>query len=162
MEIFAGDYFYELIEQARSSSRLRQHQNIHHSYQEPCQRFFNAVEPGSYIRPHRHASDPRDELLVAVRGLMALITFDDDGEITSIVRLATEKFGADICSAVEVPSSVWHTVIALEPGSVLLEIKAGPFDPSQPKDLAHWAPTEGSVDALHYLASLEKRLDNPC
>jgi len=162
MKIFSSDYFNALIAQARSGSRLRQHQNIHQNYQEPCQRFFNAIEPGSYIRPHRHASDPREELLVAVRGLMALITFDNEGEITNIIRLATEKFGVDVCSAVEVPSSAWHTVIALEPGSVLLEIKAGPFDPNQPKDLARWAPTEGSVDALNYLALLEKKLSNLC
>ncbi|MGS0621384.1 WbuC family cupin fold metalloprotein [Ralstonia sp. VS2407] len=160
MKIFASDYFDRLTDQARSTSRLRQHQNIHRSYDEPCQRFFNAIEPGSYIRPHRHASDPRDELLVAVRGLMALVTFSDNGEIASTIRLATERFGADTCNAAEVPSCVWHTVIALEPGSVLLEIKAGPFDPRQPKDLAPWAPQEGGADALQYLASMEEKLAN--
>lgn len=160
MEIFASDYFGRLTERARSTPRLRQHQNIHRSYDEPCQRLFNAIEPGSYIRPHRHASDPRDELLIAVRGLMALVTFSNNGEIAGTIRLATEKFGAETCSAVEVPSNVWHMVVALKPGSVLLEIKAGPFDPLQPKDMAPWAPPEGSVEAFHYLSSIEAKIGN--
>jgi hypothetical protein len=32
-----------------------------------------------------------------------------------------------------------------------LEVKAGPFDPSQPKDLAPWAPEEGTNPAKDYL-----------
>lgn len=46
---------------------------------------------------------------------------------------------------------MWHTVIALESGCVLFETKAGPFDPNHPKDLAPWAPDEGSAGALAYL-----------
>jgi cupin fold WbuC family metalloprotein len=158
MRIFSRHYLDELTQQAKVNTRLRQHLNIHQSYQEPCQRLFNAIEPGSYIRPHRHASDPRDEMLVAIRGLMALITFEGNGEITRIVRLGTERFGSDTCAAAEVPANVWHTVIALESGCVLLEIKAGPFDPNQPKDLAHWAPEEYSSDAFSYLRLLEQQV----
>jgi hypothetical protein len=40
------------------------------------------------------------------------------------------------------------------PGCVLLEIKAGPFDPKQPKNLATWAPEEGSAEARDYLNRL--------
>jgi cupin fold WbuC family metalloprotein len=77
MKIFDAQYLDDLTNQAKDSPRLRQHRNVHQSYQEASQRLFNAIEPGSYIRPHRHASDPREELLVAVRGVMALVTFDD-------------------------------------------------------------------------------------
>jgi len=52
---------------------------------------FNAIEPGSYIRPHRHASDPREELLIAVRGLVALVTFDDQGAVTNVLRFGTSQ-----------------------------------------------------------------------
>ena len=47
---------------------------------------------------------------------------------------------------------------SLEPGCVLLEVKAGPFDPNQPKDLAPWAPVEGSVAAADYLNRLLERI----
>lgn len=161
MKIFSNEYLCDLSRRAKSSPRQRQHCNIHQSYEEACQRLFNAIEPGSYIRPHRHISDPRDELLVAVRGLMALVTFDGQGEITNVIRFGTEKFDANASSAVEIPSSVWHTVVALEPGSVLLEIKAGPFDPNQPKDLANWAPTEeDDVAAKNYHKNILTYIQN--
>ena len=150
MKIFDAQYLDDLTSQARVSPRLRQHRNVHQSYQEASQRLFNAIEPGSYIRPHRHASDPRDELLIAVRGVMAMVTFDDQGAVTNVLRFGTERHGDQLAVGAEVPSSTWHTVIALEPGCVLLEVKAGPFDPNQPKDLAPWAPEENSAAARDY------------
>lgn len=157
MKIFSAEYVDGLSVQAQDSLRKRQHRNIHQSYQDPCQRLFNAIEPGSYIRPHRHASDPRDELLIAVRGLMVLVAFDEQGNVTGVVRFGSEKHGSDTAVGAEVSANTWHTVIALQPGCVLLEVKAGPFDPNQPKDLAPWAPQEGSPMALDYLSQLIER-----
>ena len=91
---------------------------------------------------------------------MVLITFDDSGTVTSVLRLGTEKHGPETCAAAAVPSDVWHTVIALESGCVLLETKAGPFDPDQPKDLAPWAPDENSPQAKAYLQKLLSYIDN--
>ena len=150
MKVFDAQYLDSLTDQAKVSPRLRQHRNVHQSYQEASQRIFNAIEPGSYIRPHRHASDPREELLIAVRGVMAMVTFDDQGAVTNVLRFGTERHGDEVAVGAEVSSSTWHTVIALEPGCVLLEVKAGPFDPNQPKDLAPSAPEEGSAAALGY------------
>jgi cupin fold WbuC family metalloprotein len=158
MKSFGAQYLNDLTLQAKHSPRLRQHRNIHQSYQEACQRLFNAIEPDSYIRPHRHASEPKDELLIAIRGLMALITFDDQGSVTGILRFGSEKHGIDTAAGAEVASSIWHTVVALEAGCVLLEVKAGPFDPNQPKDLAPWAPEEGSQAAESYLRHLIFRM----
>ena len=154
MKIYDSEYLEDLSEQAKNNLRLRQHRNIHTSYQEPCQRLFNAIEPGSYIRPHRHASDPREELLIAVRGLMILVTFNDQGNVKSFLQFGSEKYGRNVAIGVEVPANIWHTVIALEPGSVLLEVKAGPFDKLKPKNLAPWAPEEGSLSTRQYLANL--------
>ena len=154
MKVFSADYLNELTAQAQCSPRKRQHRNIHESYADQCQRLFNAIEPGSYIRPHRHAADPRDELLIAVRGSMALVTFDGQGMVTRVVRFGADRSGDGSAVGAEVAANTWHTVIALEPGCILLEVKAGPFDPSQPKDLAPWAPNEGSPAALPYLNQL--------
>ena len=160
MKIFSAEQLGALVTQAEGSPRLRQHQNIHAAFDEPCQRLFNAIEPGSYIRPHRHASVPRDELLVAVRGLMALVTFDDAGRVQQVVQFGSEKYGSDLAIGVEVSPDTWHTVLALVSGSVLLEIKAGPFDPEQPKDLANWAPEEGGSAAHTYIEQLQPLLNN--
>lgn len=159
MQVFKAEMLNGLVDQAQASPSLRQHKNVHTSYQEPCQRLFNAIEIGSYIRPHKHASDPRDEMLVAVRGQMALLSFDDDGGVVDVVRFGTEAFGDDLAVGVELPANRWHTVLALVPGCVLLEVKAGPFDPNQPKDLAPWAPEEGSVDAERYVQCLMSRIN---
>lgn len=156
MQVFTSQTLDELASNAKANPRLRQHKNIHASYQDPCQRLFNAIEPGSYIRPHKHATAPRDEMLVAVRGLMALLSFNDDGEVTKVVRFGSEKYGAECAVGVELTSGTWHTVLALVPACLLLEVKAGPFDPNQPKDLAPWAPEEGSDEVGVYLQYLAK------
>jgi cupin fold WbuC family metalloprotein len=156
MKIFDAEYLGNLINKAKINPRKRQHRNIHLSYQEPCQRLFNAIEPESYIQPHRHAVTAKDELLLAVRGLMACIMFNDEGVVDSVYYFGSELYGADHCVGVEVASSVWHTVVALESGSVLLEVKPGPFDPAHPKEYASWAPSEGAVGADLYFAQLRK------
>lgn len=160
MKVFSDDYLNELTAQAQGSPRKRQHRNIHESYADPCQRLFNAIEPRSYIRPHRHAADPRDELLIAVRGSMALVTFDDQGVVTGVVRFGVDRNGKSLAVGAEVPANTWHTVIALVPGCVLLEVKAGPFDPNQPKDLAPWAPDENSTQSTAYFQKLLFYIDN--
>jgi cupin fold WbuC family metalloprotein len=154
MKVFCVDYLNELIAEAQDSPRKRKHRNIHESYKDSCQRLFNAIEPGSYIRPHRHAIDPGDELLIAVRGLMALVMFDGHGKVIGVVRFGSDRRGERLAVGAEVPANTWHTVIALEPGCVLLEVKAGPFDPKQPKNLAPWAPDEGTAAANDYLNQL--------
>jgi hypothetical protein len=49
--------------------------------------------------------------------------------------------------AVEIPEKAWHTMASLEKGSVLIEIKPGPYAPLSDKDFAAWAPEEGTEDA---------------
>jgi cupin fold WbuC family metalloprotein len=154
MKVFDEKYVELLIADAARSQRKRQHRNIHENYQDPCQRLFNAIELGSYIRPHRHLATSSDELLIAVRGLMALVTFEDNGEIDIVLRIGSEQYWPDAAVGAEVPSATWHTVVALEPRSILLEVKAGPFDPDRPKELAPWAPEEGSAEADCFLEGL--------
>lgn len=158
---FSPDYVAALVSDAAKSPRLRQHRNIHTSYEDPCQRFLNAIGVDSYIRPHRHSLDPKAETLVAVRGLFALVTFDDGGGILEIIRFGTEKYGAPtgLNVGVELPPGTWHTIIALEPDSVLLELKAGPFDPNAAKEPAPWAPEEQTPVGRAYLGELRRKLE---
>ena len=79
-----------------------------------------------------------------------MVTLNDQGAVTNVLRFGTERHGDKMAVGAEVSSSTWLTVIALEPGCVLLEVKAGPFDPNQPKDLAPWAPEENSAAARDY------------
>lgn len=139
-----------LSEEARNNLRLRKNLNLHSSYEEPSQRLLNAMEPGSYIRPHRHLHDPKPECFLGIRGKMALIIFSGLGEIETIVPFGPgqENYGADL------RPGIWHTVVSLEKGSVFFETKPGPFNPIYKKDMAPWAPEEGSLESLSYLNQL--------
>lgn len=155
MKIVGTKELDELSRQAVSAERLRKNRNLHDSYDDPCQRLFNALEPGSYIRPHRHTLPPKPETFVVVRGAMKLLTFTDDGDIDRVVHLEP---GADAI-AVDLPPGLWHMVVALQPGTVFFETKPGPYQPLSDKDFAPWAPAEGGEDAPLYLKALLARLD---
>ena len=156
MNVFYEKSLKELNESAVSNSRLRQHLNIHDSFQEPCQRLFNAVNVRSYIQPHRHFLDSKKELLLAVKGKFAIIEFSGIGGFKNFTIFGSEKYcnSEDSSYGVEIPTECWHTVIALVKGSVLLEVKQGPFIPDSAKELASWAPSAGSSAVDDYVRSL--------
>lgn len=140
-------------------SKRRKHLNIHRCYSEPCQKLFNAISIDSYIRPHRHLLCAKDEFLIAIRGLFALIIFDDLGNIESKVLFGSEFYQKDIGvdSAVFVNCEVWHTVISLVEHSVLFEVKEGPFIEGLAKEFADWSPEEGSEDSKNYLEAMRSQ-----
>lgn len=152
--VFSAEYLNTLVASASVSPRLRQHRNIHSDYSDPCQRLFNAIEPGSYIRPHKHSQSSGTETMLAVRGRMALLAFDDGGVLEEAIVFGVDGAGEEIAAGVHVPAGRWHTVIAFSPGSILLETKAGPFDAERPKELAPWAPDEGTSAGREYLDRL--------
>lgn len=142
----------DLVSSAKDSGRKRAHLNLHEDYSERCQILFNAIEPGSYIRPHRHLLDPKVETLLPFRGSFLLVIFDDVGKVVLRERMQTLEAGD--CVGVRIDPSEWHTVVSLEPGSILLEVKPGPFNPHLAKQLASWAPLEGEDTAGEYLENI--------
>ncbi len=157
MRSFSLSDLDKLTQNAVESPRLRQHLNLHQSYSESCQRLLNAIEPESYIRPHSHGHEQGAETMFALRGLMALVCFDNAGTVLSVKRFGAGNYESkhDVSLGVEVSPGAWHTVVALDRGSVLLEVKGGPFNPDAPKFLASWAPAEGSEFSLDYLTCLK-------
>ncbi len=124
MRVFTGNFLNELTVNAGLNHRKRLHYNVHQCYSEPCQRLFNALGLESFIHPHRHWTDPKDELLIAVRGEMAFITFANDGEIISATRFGVSRTKEALAVGLEVTPSIWHTVVALEPGCILFEMSS--------------------------------------
>ena len=86
------------------------------------------------------------------------ITMATDSSDEVYADIDTNLSDSKSASAVEIMPDTWHTVVALESGSAILEIKAGPFDPSQAKEYAAWAPSEGSPEAISYLEVLHRRI----
>lgn len=143
---------------AAESPRRRKNLNLHADYADPCQRLFNALEPGTYIRPHRHVEPPKPECFLAVRGRFALLLFAGDGTLEKVLVLGD---GSDALAA-ELPPGIWHSLVALEPGSIFFETKPGPYTPLSDKDFAPWAPDEGSPEAGAYLAKLLDQVVRSC
>ncbi len=48
----------------------------------------------------------------------------------------------------EIPSNTWHSIIALESGTVIFEIKKGPYQPLPSEDLASWAPQISDAEGI--------------
>jgi cupin fold WbuC family metalloprotein len=142
MKIISWNDLRSLADRGAESRRRRANLNLHPELSDPVQRFFNAVQPGSYVRPHRHGSG-RWETFVALAGAGAMLTFDDDGAVLDRADLSP----AGPHAAAEVPAGVWHTIVALEPGTAFLEIKPGPYVPLEDKDFAFWSPPEGAEAA---------------
>ena len=160
IENFSPGFLDMLSQQAEQVIRKRQHKNIHQHYNDSCQRLFNAIGIDSYIRPHRHSIDPKEECLIAVRGRMALLVFDDIGQVEQVIRFGaqTNEVQQSIGVGVNLPAGIWHTVIAEVPGSILFEVKPGPFKPEQAKEYAAWAPAENTPEASEYLMELKHRV----
>jgi cupin fold WbuC family metalloprotein len=143
------DFLDKASEKARKSARLRVNYNFH-QLEDPVNRMLNALEPGTYIQPHKHENPDKFEVFLALRGKFAVIIFDEAGNITdySVLEPATGNYG------VEIPPKTYHTLIALESGSVAYEIKEGPYQPAGAKNFAPWAPGENDKDAKTYLQAL--------
>ena len=138
-------------EAARTSPRLRTNHNFHAHESDVSNRLLNAVEPGSYVVPHRHLDPNKDETFVVLRGRFGLVLFDDAGNVTHQVVLdeAGPVFG------VTIPHGTFHGIVSLAPGSVFFESKAGPYAALTEGERAVWAPTEQGPGAPEYLARLE-------
>jgi cupin fold WbuC family metalloprotein len=149
-----------LTTRAISSPRRRQHHNMHATHADPVQRLFNAVDVDSYIRPHRHWQDPKAETLLGIRGTLTFVTFDDVGRILEAIEFGEQVAGRAVNPSigVEIPPGTWHTVVANEPGAIIFEVKAGPFDAGLAKEWAPWAPPENSLEAAKYLSALRGQL----
>lgn len=134
----------ETSARARQSSRLRINYNFHEKLDDPINRLLNAMEPDTYIRPHRHLTPPREEIFLVLRGKVILFLFDDAGNVTKKISLSPDEgnYGA------ELEPGVWHNLLVLEPGTVIYEIKNGPFTPLIPEDLAPWSPAAENIEEV--------------
>ena len=57
----------DLCKAARNSERRRAHLLLHSGHQDQVQRLVIAVEPGTYVRPHKHSE--QWEMLVLLSGV---------------------------------------------------------------------------------------------
>lgn len=148
VKIISPELLDALSQQAKVSARLRVNHNFHEDLADPINRMLNAFEPGSYVQPHQH-TDKREVFLV-LKGSLVVVFFDELGTPQEFVLL-DPKHGN---FAVEIPEGTWHSIFALEPGSVAYEVKDGPYLPESDKNFAGWAPKETDPECQNYLEKL--------
>ena len=120
----------KLTEEAKASPRLRMNMDLRNSSEDQSQRMLNAIEPGSVLPIHRHQKT--SETVVCLRGRLVWEFYDElERRCTEVIELSP---GGQIV-ALNVPAGQWHTVKALESGSVILEMKNGAYEPIGPEDI---------------------------
>lgn len=146
----------ETTEKAKQSPRLRMNYNFHEHLNDPINRLINAMEPGSYLRPHRHLNPDKDESFLILRGKAAIFIFDEEGNITEqlILDPLAGNYGA------EIKAGIWHGLLVLESGSVIYEVKPGPYVAVSPENFASWSPEpENTIEVEKYLSYLKQQME---
>ena len=119
-----------LTEQAKASLRLRMNLDLRNSAEDQSQRMLNAIEPGSPLPIHRHQKS--SETVVCLRGRLVEEYYDE------LERICTERIELSPNGpvvALNIPAGQWHTVQALESGTVILEMKNGKYEPLSDVDI---------------------------
>ncbi len=148
--VITRDLVAQAVEASRRSPRKRIILPFHKSDDCSLHRMLNAVQPGSYLRPHWHRDPPKDESLVLLQGAICVFLFEEGGRIRQTIRL---KAGSSEF-AVDLVAGVCHTFIALERDTVVFEVKPGPYERATDKDYAAWSPAEGTARAQEFVDQL--------
>lgn len=141
LKSYGPDALNDLRQEAATGARRRAARPIHDDFADPVQRVLMAAEPDTYVGPHRHP-DKAWELLVLLDGAMDVLIFTEDGLLEERIELS-----ADSGRAVEYAADRYHAAVIRAPGTLVVEVKRGPYDPATAKDLPPWAPDEGTPEA---------------
>ena len=143
-----------LTEEAKTNPRLRVNYDLRNSAEDGSQRMLNAIEPGSVFPIHRHRKT--SETMVCLRGKLVVEYYDEftggdgssqgeaarlsergprciDGSSRLVETIELSPNGPVV--ALNIPAGQWHTVKALESGTVILEVKDGPYEPLGEEDI---------------------------
>ncbi|WP_415410035.1 WbuC family cupin fold metalloprotein [Synechococcus sp. A10-1-5-9] len=137
--------FNALAAEAAQRPRKRCNHNFHKEA-EPVQRFLKVLQPGTYVRPHRHVRDVAEagfECFLVLQGAIGLMILSAEGEVHQQETISA----SGPIRGVEVAAGQFHTLVALEYDSVIFELKQGPYVPCQDKDFIRNFPQEGTPEA---------------
>lgn len=123
---------------SRQNSRKRFILPIHRVQDAPVQRMINFLQPGTYIRPHKHPRKGATESIVVISGAIQVRIFDDEGVILS--EYTCRAGGAS--AMIDFEDNIWHSFEVLEADTIIFECKMGPYDVELDKEFAPWSDPE--------------------
>ena len=133
-----------LTAEAKASPRLRMNLDLRNSAEDQSQRMLNAIEPGSPLPIHRHRKT--SETVVCLRGRLVWeyyqelkvesLEFRDSSKSLRVQKVQEIELSPNgQIVALNIPAGQWHTVRALESGTVIMEVKDGPYEPTGEEDI---------------------------
>lgn len=119
----------EVTAKAKANERLRMNFNLHNSLEAKAQRLLNALEPGTVLPIHRHRHTA--ETYIVLRGSVRVLFYNDEKVLTGqfIIDPKQNEYGMHI------PVGQWHTLEVMESGTVIFEVKDGPYTPLDKEDI---------------------------
>lgn len=132
MQLIDEKLLNELSESALQNSRLRMNFNLHDNLDAKAQRLLNALELGTQLPIHRHLHT--SETYILLRGRINVLFYDDNKHLKERQELCLDlgKYG------VHIPAGQWHTLEVLEHGTVIFEVKDGPYTPLTSDDIMNF------------------------
>lgn len=121
--IIKKEILSNLTEDAKTNRRLRTNYCIHTSMNDKVHRMLNAMEPGTEVPIHMHSYT--EETLLLLRGALILKLYDADGGLRDTVLLSEGSGNLGI----NIKKCEWHSIEVCQTGTVIFEIKEGPFRP---------------------------------
>ena len=123
MEVIDDQLLDQVSGKAKENQLLRMNYNFHASPEAGAQRLLNALEPGTELPIHRHTHTA--ETYFVIRGKIKVLFYNDTKQITDTVLLdpLQGNYGVNI------PMGQWHTLEVLASGTVIFEVKDGPYTP---------------------------------
>lgn len=131
MKLIGKEIIVQVNEQARKSPRLRMNYNIHDTLDEPVHKMVNSLQPGTVMPIHRHLHPAKKETFVLLQGSLEVRRYNDDGSVAER-HVLSRASGSIIC---EIMPEDWHSFTVLEPDTVILEVKMGPYIPLPEEDV---------------------------
>lgn len=129
MKLIDENLLNNLTEEAVVNPRLRKNFNLHNSLDDKVQKLLNALEPGTVLPIHRHINT--DEVYFMVRGSLIVKFYNEKKDLTKtqVLNPQTGQFG------ISIPAGQWHTIEVLEKGTIIFEVKEGPYLPLKDVDI---------------------------
>ena len=131
MKIIGKEIISEVHRQSAESPRLRMNYNIHETLDEDVHKLLNSLQPGTVMPVHRHLHPAKKETFVLLEGALEVLKYNDDKTVAERYLMSRES-GNVIC---EIMPEEWHSFNVLEPDTLILEIKKGPYLPFLEIDL---------------------------
>lgn len=140
----------EGLKVSRKSKRKRIILPIHREQNSGVQRMLNFLQPGTYIRPHKHPLKHATESIIVIQGALRYFVFDGSGNITHEYRLSSEVTDC----VMDIEPNVWHSFVVLQRDTIIFESKIGPYNILTDKEFARWSPEEGSAESHVFMEKL--------